>query len=157
MRDDNQRHKERFVQGNTPLPHLSPQFNMFVLFFLFALFRNYGASLPITDIPNVLDVRDVIPPAPVTVENHQLRSLFDIVWSCISTVFICTWVAIHPNVPPRGEGHIQSVWRQIKLMLWTLVVPEMVLVWAYRQWAAARYIAKLFEGEHGILDCDAGY
>ena len=41
-------------------------------------------------------------------------------------------------------------------MLWTLVVPELILIWAYRQWAAARHIAELFEGEHGILGCNAG-
>jgi len=124
---------------------------MFVLFFVFALFPTSGSSLPIIPI-----VREVLQPDLVTVESNKLRTRFDIVWTCISTLFVCTWVAIHPNVPPRGEGHIRSLWRRIKLMLWTLVVPEMILVWAYRQWAAARYIAELFEGEHSIFGCDAG-
>jgi hypothetical protein len=27
------------------------------------------------------------------------RTLLGIVWSCITTIFLCTWVAIHPNIP----------------------------------------------------------
>ena len=80
-------------------------------------------------------------------DNLKRRTHFDIIWSCVVTLFICTWVAIHPNVPPRREGPIRSLWRRIKLMLWTLVVPELVLLWAYRQWAAARYLGQLFQGE----------
>ena len=33
-------------------------------------------------------------------------------------------------------------------MLWMLVVPEFVLIWAYRQWSAARLIAGFFRGEY---------
>ena len=35
-----------------------------------------------------------------------MRTRFDIVWTCVTTLFICTWVAIHPNIPPRGAGHV---------------------------------------------------
>jgi len=127
---------------------------MLVLLLFIALSRSYGASLPI--IPNVVDVREILQSGPPALQDHKPRTRFDIIWTCASTLFICTWVAIHPNVPPRGEGHIRSLWRRIKLMLWTLVVPEFILIWAYRQWAAARYIAELFEGERGILGCNAG-
>jgi len=34
-------------------------------------------------------------------------------------------------------------------MLWTLVMPELVLIWAYRQWDAAKYISEYFQGGHG--------
>ena len=84
-------------------------------------------------------------------DSLKRRTHFDIIWSCVATLFICTWVAIHPNVPPRGEGPIRSFWRRIKLMLWTLVVPELILLWAYRQWAAAKYLGQLFQGEDEIL------
>ena len=121
---------------------------MFILFFSFAVFPTNGAPLPI--VPSVLGVRDVLQPDLATAESQKRRTHFDIIWTCISTLFVCTWVAIHPNVPPRGEGHIRSLWRRVKLMLWTLVVPEMILIWAYRQWAAARYIAELFEGAQSL-------
>ena len=85
-----------------------------------------------------------------TQQTHALRTRFDIIWTCASTLFICTWVAIHPNVP-RDEGPIRSLGRRIKLMLWTLLVPELILIWAYRQWSAARYYAKLYKRELDIL------
>jgi len=127
---------------------------MLVIFLLITLSRSYGASLPI--ISNDLDARDALQSGSLAQQDHRPRTRFDIIWTCVSTLFICTWVAIHPNVPPRGEGHIRSLWRRIKLMLWTLVVPELILIWAYRQWAAARYIAELFEGEHAVCGCHEG-
>jgi hypothetical protein len=27
------------------------------------------------------------------------RTILGIVWSCISTILLCTWVSIHPNIP----------------------------------------------------------
>ena len=69
-----------------------------------------------------------------------MRTQSDIIWSCVATLFICTWVTIHPNIPPRNEGSIVFL---------TLVVPELMLIWAYRQWALATDIGELFKGENG--------
>jgi len=82
-------------------------------------------------------------------ENHKMRTQSDIIWSCVATLFICTWVTIHPNIPPRNEGPILSLLRRIKLIVLTLVVPELMLIWAYRQWALATDIGELFKGENG--------
>jgi len=112
---------------------------------MIALLRSFTASMPIP--PN-----HYISPSPLEsvaatqVQGYGLRTRTDIIRSCISTLFICTWVAIHPNVPPRGEGSIRSLWRRIMLMFWTLVVPELILAWAFRQWVAARSVAKKFKG-----------
>src|SRR6266545_4104434 len=126
--------------------------NMFILLLIIGVFRSYGASMPI--IPNVSDPREALQSGPV-IQNQKIRTHFDIVWSCVSTLFICTWVAIHPNIPPQGEGRLWSLWRRIKLMLWTLLVPELILIWAYKQWAAARYVAEYFQGECEIVSCRA--
>ena len=118
---------------------------MFILTFaIFALCQHYSASVPVI-LNDVIDPREPLQSGPAV---HKMRTRFDIVWSCVTTLFICTWVAIHPNIPPQGEGHMKSLWRRIKLMLWTLLVPELVLMWAYRQWDAARFIAEYFQGEH---------
>jgi len=122
---------------------------MFILFLILAVFQHYGASMPI-----IIDIREVLQSGPV-IQDQKIRTRFDIVWSCVSTLFICTWVAIHPNIPPRGEGHTRSLWRRVKLMLWTLLVPELILIWAYKQWSAARYIAEYFEGECEVVGVNA--
>ncbi|KAJ7258715.1 hypothetical protein B0H12DRAFT_1279783 [Mycena haematopus] len=38
--------------------------------------------------------------------EYNSRSVFTILSSCLATVFACTWVSVHPNVPPptRAAG-----------------------------------------------------
>lgn len=31
------------------------------------------------------------------------RTLLQLIWSCSATIFVCTWLAVHPSVPGR-EG-----------------------------------------------------
>ncbi|TEB27261.1 hypothetical protein FA13DRAFT_1580503, partial [Coprinellus micaceus] len=62
------------------------------------------------------------------------RSTTDILWTCLLTIFACTWISVHPNV----VGY-QSTWRQIfrarvELMLWAVFAPELIVVFAFRQW-----------------------
>jgi hypothetical protein len=126
-----------------------PGSTMFIQFLILGVFQRYSASIPIIIGPQGLQS------GPVIVQNHKTRTQFDIVWTCVSTLFICSWVAIHPNIPPRGEGHIRSLGRRIKMLLWTLLVPELTLIWAYKQWAAARHIAEYFQGECEVANLHA--
>jgi len=73
------------------------------------------------------------------------RSIADILWSCLATTFLCTWVTVHPNVPPQDEHLVVSTLRRLHIMIWALLCPEIVLAWAARQWIAAKKIHKTFE------------
>ncbi len=71
------------------------------------------------------------------------RTLLQIIWSCSATIFACTWLAVHPNVPGRrlkGRGRLAIAFRRAKLMILTLMAPEIVIGWAAAQWRVARYI-----------------
>ncbi|KAJ7050176.1 hypothetical protein C8F01DRAFT_1179662, partial [Mycena amicta] len=79
------------------------------------------------------------------------RRLFDIVWGCFVTVFACTWVSVHPNVPrpkPFPPPKDAALWRQVKwrlvdaqgalrsrfkLMLVALLGPEFIAGFAAKQ------------------------
>ena len=61
------------------------------------------------------------------------------------TIFGCTWVAVHPNIPNTEEKLFKSALRRLKLMAIALVAPEMVIIWALRQWFAARELAKWYK------------
>ncbi|KAJ7130506.1 hypothetical protein C8R44DRAFT_527008, partial [Mycena epipterygia] len=61
------------------------------------------------------------------------RRLFYIVWGCLTTVFACTWVSVHPNVPPPKQGWLALFWRQLKLMLIAVIAPEIMVGFAARQ------------------------
>ncbi|KAJ8514777.1 hypothetical protein ONZ45_g7726 [Pleurotus djamor] len=79
-------------------------------------------------------------PPPV----HNTRSAIQIVWSCLFIIFTCTWTAIHPNVPPAkvSLSKWRNLWWRIKIMLWTLMLPEMMVSWATWQWKEARKISR---------------
>ncbi|KIM25440.1 hypothetical protein M408DRAFT_31933, partial [Serendipita vermifera MAFF 305830] len=83
------------------------------------------------------------------------RTVWGVVWSCLSTIFLCTWVAVHPNVAFRPEkrdaGWFETWIRDrlhdfftYKLLLfsWPLLVPEYILSWAVRQYVRADQIQK---------------
>jgi hypothetical protein len=87
---------------------------------------------------------------------NNCRSLLGIIWSCLTTVFICTWVAIHPNIPvpedledvkflQRFQNKISRFLRhKLPLFLVALFIPEYVLAWAIRQRLMARKISKQY-------------
>jgi hypothetical protein len=86
-----------------------------------------------------------------TSSTNSNRSLFNIIWSCVSTIIICTWVSVHPNVPPRSK--LSALLRRIWMMFWTIIAPELVLAWAVRQWSAARMVKEEFKGISPFLFC----
>jgi len=78
------------------------------------------------------------------------RSLYKIVWSCVLTTIICAWMSVHPNVPP--SGYWKGLWGQVKMMIWTIIAPELILAWVVRQWFAAWEIRDTVNGlEEGWL------
>ena len=70
------------------------------------------------------------------------RSEWNIVWSCFATIFACSWVAIHPNIPAPLDSSIRVIVRRLMLMGCMLIVPELVIVWAIREWFSAHEIAE---------------
>ena len=75
------------------------------------------------------------------------RSIWDILWSCLATIFACSWVSVHPNIPGPNESRWRIFFRRLELMFWTVVGPEMIITWALQQWLGARYLEKEYKGE----------
>ncbi|KAF7369906.1 hypothetical protein MSAN_00620100 [Mycena sanguinolenta] len=61
------------------------------------------------------------------------RTLFSVVWGCLATIFACTWVSVHPNVPPPNQSRLQLFWRRLKMMLIAMIAPEIMVGFAARQ------------------------
>ena len=70
------------------------------------------------------------------VDSVAKRTLFNIIIGCVSTTLICSWGAIHPNIPPR-EQPVKTLLRRFELMLWAIVSPEILPCWALNQLFAA--------------------
>ncbi|KAH7873936.1 uncharacterized protein C8R40DRAFT_336780 [Lentinula edodes] len=77
---------------------------------------------------------------------HHCRTFLQIFWSCISVLVACTWVSVHPNLPGPNEGFWRILWRRISLMIVALIAPEMLVLWAARQWYAARKLTRRCKG-----------
>ena len=75
------------------------------------------------------------------------RSMWDILWSCLATIFACSWVSVHPNIPGPNESQWRIFLRRLELMFWAVVGPEMIITWAFRQWLSARRLEKIYKGE----------
>jgi hypothetical protein len=58
----------------------------------------------------------------------------------------CTLAAVHPNIPSQKERQLTTTLRRVGLVSFTLIAPEMTILWAMRQWVAARKLAKEHQG-----------
>ena len=75
------------------------------------------------------------------------RSIWDVLWSCLATIFACSWVSVHPNIPGPKESWWRIFLRRLEIMFWAVVGPELIISWALRQWLGARRLEKDYKGE----------
>lgn len=54
------------------------------------------------------------------------RGTWSILWSCLATIFICTWSALHLDVPEK-HGRWYLIFRKMGYMLVAATAPEIVL------------------------------
>jgi hypothetical protein len=65
------------------------------------------------------------------------RGSLDLVWSCLSTLFICLWVMLHLNVPSAREPQRYVVLRKLRWFILAILMPETLLLASGGQWASA--------------------
>ncbi|KAH9961084.1 hypothetical protein BC827DRAFT_1376455 [Russula dissimulans] len=131
---------------------------MIIILAILAATRAYPVGL---QSPPVLSL-DLDQPQSPSCNDLNCRSLWDIIRSCVLTIFLCTWVSVHPNIPSPDEGWPRVTIRRMGLMLATLIVPEAIVAWALRQRLAASKLAKEYEGEgwtltHGFFAIMGGF
>ncbi|KAJ7308529.1 hypothetical protein DFH08DRAFT_975129 [Mycena albidolilacea] len=119
------------------------------------LFFKNGRGAPVPSI-NILEPRTSINSCD---DINNCRRLFDVVWGCLATIFACTWVSVHPNVPPPGQTWLALLWRRLKMMLIAFIAPELMVGFAGRQFYVARRLSKEFavSRTHGYLFCMGGF
>ena len=118
---------------------------IFLALLHFLLVSTRAAPLDIFDQLDVFRSSDLLLPTCECPPNQ--RTVFTIVWNCIVTITLCAWTSVHPNIPGPDEGRWMLTWRSIELILWGLIAPEYILIWAIRQWRGARYIRQKVHGE----------
>ena len=114
---------------------------------LLLLLLTYRLIVQAADVPSIV-TREEDPSS--CVGGLSKRTLFNIVWGCVSTTIICAWASVHPNVPPR-EGPFKATLRKLELVFWTIVVPETFPAWAFNQWLAAKMVRDVYNKGKGVF------
>ncbi|KAF9471913.1 hypothetical protein BDN70DRAFT_845003, partial [Pholiota conissans] len=112
--------------------------NIFLAFGLLAL--KIALAFPIGSVPSCdeSDSSQSLALFPVDLPLHDPRSVWNIVWSCVTTIVACCWVAVHPNMLAEDASRWQVFVHRLKHMAWMIVAPELIICWAIRQWVGAR-------------------
>lgn len=79
--------------------------------------------------------------------SAQTRGTADILYSCLFTISICVYTAVHLNIPPPGEHPKWQMLRKLKWVLIGIFAPEAVLFTAWWQFLEARSILKCVRKE----------
>jgi len=75
------------------------------------------------------------------------RTIWNIIFSCFSTLFACAWIAVHPNIPAPGDSGWKILRRRLMIMTFVLLTPEMVIIWAARQHRDTKVLTEKFQIE----------
>ena len=123
------------------------------LVYLFHGFQTHAVPLtaPLTSLlaepsSNAANATVLNTPACILCPDVQ-RSIWNILWSCLGTMFASSWVSVHPNIPGPYESSRRIFLRRLELMFLAVFGPEMIITWALRQWLGARLVEKLYKGE----------
>ncbi|KAE9386645.1 hypothetical protein BT96DRAFT_867855 [Gymnopus androsaceus JB14] len=107
---------------------------MYLLILLLSIIRT-GISLPTTlGAVNASDSQ--------TDSDVSIRTTSGIAWSCITTIFACTWTAVHSEIPVYHASGSEVLWERVKTLVVALVAPELVVIWAINQRISAEHAVK---------------
>ena len=76
------------------------------------------------------------------VNDPNGRGTMSLVLSCLLTLVLCVWSALHLNVPQSGQTKLQCLWTNIRWIVTGIYAPELVVFTAWRQWSSARILHK---------------
>jgi len=73
------------------------------------------------------------------------RGSIDILWSCTTTLLLCSWSCVCCNIPSPDDSFIKRAQRKLWLTAISLIGPEFLLYIAFTQWLSARKSVKEFQ------------
>ncbi|KAF8641311.1 hypothetical protein AX16_010090 [Volvariella volvacea WC 439] len=113
---------------------------------LAAFARSLASPVPATTIPGSSIPSPVcVVAAAITASKcdpTRTRTIFDILYSCIGVILLCTYISIHHNIPDQEDSWAKVTWSKLRTTLYALMAPEMVIMWAIRQRVMAAKIAR---------------
>lgn len=117
---------------------MPPLSNALIAAMCFVLLElNHAAPIPSDSSPTPsLSVWAVSSSTCTDIDN--CRTMWDIVWSCATTIFLCTWVSFHPSVPRPTSNQARIYAIQIFSIGVAILAPEFVVAKAVMDRKTAR-------------------
>lgn len=78
------------------------------------------------------------------VDQPSFRGTWDIIWTSLATIFICTYTLLCLNVPAPTDNVWTIAKRRLFWMGLAIIAPEIVLTYAAGQWSRARQSVQTF-------------
>ncbi|EIW76498.1 hypothetical protein CONPUDRAFT_131142 [Coniophora puteana RWD-64-598 SS2] len=75
-------------------------------------------------------------------DGDGTRSLASILSACFLTIFACVYTAVHPNIPSPYDSTFKVACRRTAIVIMAVLAPELIVVWAARQYVSAREFTK---------------
>ncbi|KAF7979486.1 hypothetical protein HWV62_42323 [Athelia sp. TMB] len=85
--------------------------------------------------------------SPTCRDIDGCRTLLNIISSCLSTIFICVWAAVHPDVRSPKDSWGEQLIERIFELCGTFLAPEGAMAIAVEQFQNAKVLVKLLEQE----------
>jgi hypothetical protein len=104
---------------------------------LFALYFFPAIAAPVA---NLTALQTVI--APAWVADPAGRGTWSLLYSCLFTLLLCVYTAIHLNVPPPNDTKLTFWLRKTKWVAIAIFGPELVVYTAFEQWFLAKKFMK---------------
>lgn len=99
-----------------------------LLYLLVAYFIPRGRSAPTPETQHAVG----------WVKDPDGRGTFSLLVSCAVTLGLCVWSALHLNIPPKRKSRGGRAWYYTKWIILGILIPELVILSAWRQWLSAR-------------------
>lgn len=107
----------------------------------------------------VLSARDTASGTALAPQDYadQYRTRLDIIWSCLTTVFLCTWVSLHSEIPEPADttnlGWRKALGLKVKRFLKWRLLPFITAVFAPEANLSNNtrqlFVARSFAKKHG--------
>ena len=87
--------------------------------------------------------------------SNNGRGTFSIVSSCLLTLSLCVYTAVHLNVPQHGDLELRGWLRTARWVLFGILAPELILYTAWRQFRSVCALERSIKAElakHSLQD-----
>jgi hypothetical protein len=122
-----------------------------------------GPSYLATTASSIASTPYSTPMPPRTISWYSVpnsRGTWQLLITCLITINLCVWTAIHLNIPAKVDKAWplkERIWsnyycRRVRWVLLGLLAPELVVYTAWMQWESARYFVTLIKAlrEHNL-------